>query len=170
MKIIRDEEGRIVQIIKEEADGDISVIDAFKIEADKEIAKEKEITAQQKNRCDFWKNSIPNITNSIAEPPIMGSSEEKQPHQRTGFYSSTGKPCSLAGLKFSESFMERFKNKNLNDPEVEKEFKNYFHEIFMDSFKRRIGGAISDTAVAEAEGSFESLFKILIRILKETEE
>ena len=65
MKIIRDEHGRIVQIIKEESDGDISVIDAFRIETDKEIVKEKEITARQKNRCDFWKDSM-DIANSIA--------------------------------------------------------------------------------------------------------
>lgn len=72
MKIIRDEQGKIIQIVKEESDGDFNVVDVFKAEIDKEIAREKEITerereitARQKNRCDFWKDSM-DIANSIA--------------------------------------------------------------------------------------------------------
>ena len=69
MKIIRDDKGRIIQVSKEESDGDVNVVDVFKAEveadANKEIAKEKEITARQKNRCDFWKDSM-DIANSIA--------------------------------------------------------------------------------------------------------
>ena len=159
MKIVRDKEGRIIQILKEEADGDVNVTEIFKAEVDKEIAKEKEITAQQKNRCDFWKDSI-----SIAEPPIMESSEEKQPRQRTG------EPCSSAGLKFSESFMENFKkNENLNDPEFLKEAKNHFHEVFMNELKRKYGekyGDVNPNVIEQGEKSFEKLFEALISIGK----
>lgn len=164
MKIVRDKEGRIIQILKEEADGDVNITEIFKAEVDKEIAKEKEITAQQKNRCDFWKDSISNITSSIAEPPIMESSEEKQPRQRTE------EPCSSAGLKFSESFMENFKkNENLNDPEFLKEAKKHFHNVFINELKRKYGekyGDVNPNVIEQGEKSFEKLFEALIRIGK----
>lgn len=72
MKIIRDDKGRIVQVSKEESDGDINVVDVFKaeIEADtnKAIAIEKEITARHKEKCDFWGSIIINTV-----PPAIDS-------------------------------------------------------------------------------------------------
>ena len=57
MKFVRDELGRIIQIVKEESDGDFNMETILKIVTDEEISKEKEITARQKNRCDFWKTA-----------------------------------------------------------------------------------------------------------------
>lgn len=89
MKIVRDNEGRIVQVIKEESDGDVNVIDVFKAEIDKEIAKEKEITEREKEktnreekRCNFFLG----CTSVAAKAIIAGIDEYNRQQQNGGAY------------------------------------------------------------------------------------
>ena len=78
-------------------------------------------------------------------------------------------PCSSAGLKFSESFMEKFKNKNnLDDSDFLKEAKNHFHEIFMTEVKRNFGGI--DPNPERSEKVFKNLFNTLTNFVKDMSE
>ena len=82
MKIVRDPKGKIIQIVKEESDGDdVNITEIFKAEVD----ADKEITiAKMKERKEIWTKAIitapsmiesfgcyndPNF--SIQEPPPM---------------------------------------------------------------------------------------------------
>ena len=81
MKIVRDQQGRIIEIIKGESDGDINVVDVFKAEieadANKEIAKEKEKTIREEKRENFLKEFLPITANLI----IAGVDEYKRQQQ-----------------------------------------------------------------------------------------
>lgn len=56
MKIVRDPKGKIIQIVKEESDGDdVNITEVFKaeVDADKEI-----IIAKMKERKEIWTKAI----------------------------------------------------------------------------------------------------------------
>ena len=79
MKIIRDDKGRISEIIKDESDGNFNMETILKIITDEEISKEKEITLRTKEKCNFFMGCA-----SIAAKAIVAGIDEYNRQQQNG--------------------------------------------------------------------------------------
>lgn len=97
MKILRDSKGRIIQIIKEESDGDFNMETILKIESDKEIAKEKEKTMKFQEAM----NTIPLIIEGICAGANEYLSYEKKEDSEEPKSTSTRKEGTKPMLDFS---------------------------------------------------------------------